>query len=258
MTEHVQRSDCSTILITGAGKRLGLFLTEHYLASGWRVIAHYNTANEMPESDREHWQQKERYVALQADLSSASDVEVLVANISALNLTIDAVIHNASYFVADDPLASLQEHWKLQQEMMAVHVMSVDAITMGLIPRYAKSASIVAITDIYVDKPNQRFASYCAAKSALQNLCLSYSQRLAPNIRVNIIQPGPIQFLTQHSEDYREKVLSQSLLKRELGYGAILQAAEYLQLAQGVTGAILKVDGGRANANHYEQYFSVN
>lgn len=257
MKEHVQRSDCSTILITGAGKRLGLFLTEHYLELGWRVIAHYNTANEMPEPDQEYWLKKGRYVALQADLTSASAVEGLVANISALNLTIDAVIHNASYFVADDPLASLQQRWQLQQDMMAVHVMSVDALTMGLASRYAQNASIVAITDIYVDKPNQRFASYCAAKSALQNLCLSYSQRLAPNIRVNIIQPGPIQFLAQHSEAYREKVLSQSLLKRELGYGAILQAAEYLQQAQGVTGAILKVDGGRANANHYEQSFHV-
>ena len=258
MKEHVQRSDCSTILITGAGKRLGLFLTEHYLKSGWRVIAHYNTANDMPELDQERWRQKERYIALKADLTLASDVEVLVASISALNLTIDAVIHNASYFVADDPLASLQECWQLQQDMMAVHVMSVEALTMGLKSRYAKNASIVAITDIYADKPNQKFASYCAAKSALQNLCLSYSQRLAPNIRVNIIQPGPIQFLAQHSEAYREKVLSQSLLKQELGYGAILQAAEYLQQAQAVTGSILKVDGGRANANHYEQSFIVN
>jgi dihydromonapterin reductase/dihydrofolate reductase len=258
MKEHVQRSDCSTILITGAGKRLGLFLTEHYLESGWRVIAHYNTANEMSEHDQERWLKKGRYVALQADLTSAVDVEVLVANVGALNLTIDAVIHNASYFVADDPFASLQQRWQLQQNMMAVHVMSVEALTMGLISCYAKSASLVAITDIYVDKPNQRFASYCAAKAALQNLCLSYSQRLAPNVRVNIIQPGPIQFLAQHSEAYRQKVLSQSLLKRELGYGAILQAAEYLQRAQGVTGSILKVDGGRANANHYEQSFSVN
>ena len=257
MKEHVQRSDCSTILITGAGRRLGLFLAEHYLKSGWRVIAHYNSANEMPVTDQEYWLQQGRYIALQADLTSAAAVEMLVADICALNLTIDAVIHNASYFVADDRLASLQQRWQLQQDMMAVHVMSVEALTMGLISHYAENASIVAITDIYVDKPNQRFASYCAAKSALQNLCLSYAQRLAPNMRVNVIQPGPIQFLAQHSADYREKVLSQSLLKRELGYNAILQAADYLQQAQAVTGAILKVDGGRANANYYEQSFNA-
>jgi len=121
---------------------------------------------------------------------------------------------------------------------------------------YRANASIIGITDIYVEKPNQRFASYCAAKAGLQNLCLSYSQRLAPNVRVNIIQPGPIQFLPVHSEAYRHKVLSQSLLKRELGYGAILEGIDYLHNAKAVTGSMLKIDGGRANINHYEQLFS--
>lgn len=246
----------STILITGAGKRLGLFLTQHYLATGWRVIVHYNTRNEMPQDEQAKWSKKGRYQALQADLTSVTDVSTLVADINQLQWPIDTVIHNASYFVADDPQASLLERWQLQQDMMAVHVLSVEALTTGLLARYRPNANIVAITDIYVEKPNQRFASYCAAKAGLQNLCFSYSQRLAPHVRVNIIQPGPIQFLPEHNEAYRNKVLSQSLLKRELGYGAILQAVEYLQCAKAVTGAILKVDGGRANVNHYEQLFS--
>ena len=246
----------STILITGAGKRLGLFITQHYLAAGWRVIAHYNTSNEMSQREQDEWSNMGRYQALQADLTSVTQVSALVADINQLQWPIDVVIHNASYFVADDPQASLLERWQLQQDMMAVHVLSVEALTRGLMARYCANASIIAITDIYVEKPNQRFASYCAAKAALQNLCLSYSQRLAPAVRVNIIQPGPIQFLPEHSAAYRTKVLSQSLLKCELGYGSILQAIEYLQCAKGVTGSILKVDGGRANVNHYEQLFS--
>ncbi|CCK76911.1 Putative short chain dehydrogenase/reductase family protein [Oleispira antarctica RB-8] len=246
----------STILITGAGKRLGLFLTQHYLSAGWRVIAHYNSANEMPLAECDKWSKKGCYIALQADLTSAMQVNALVADINQLDWPLDGVIYNASYFTADDPQASLLERWQVQQDMIAVHVLSVDALTNGLMTSYQANASIVAITDIYAEKPNQRFASYCAAKAGLQNLCLSYSQRLAPRVRVNIIQPGPIQFLSEHSEAYRKKVLSQSLLKSELGYGAILQGIEYLQQAEAVTGSILKVDGGRANANHYEQLFS--
>lgn len=257
MQEQVDGAECSTILITGAGKRLGLFLTLHYLEAGWRVIAHYNSSNEMPTLEQEQWSHKKRYIALQADLTSVSQVSALVSDISQLNWQIDAVIHNASYFTADDPQASLQERWQVQQDMMAVHVLSVEALTSGLMARYGANASIIAITDIYADKPNQRFASYCAAKASLQNLCLSYSQRLAPAVRVNVIQPGPIQFLPEHTEAYRNQVLSQSLLKCELGYGAILQGIEYLQQAKAVTGSILKIDGGRANSNHYEQLFTV-
>jgi dihydromonapterin reductase/dihydrofolate reductase len=246
----------STILITGAGRRLGLFLTQHYLASGWRVIAHYNTRNEMPQCEQEKWSTMGRYQALQADLTSVSDVSALVADINRLHWSLDSVIHNASYFIPDDAQASLSERWQVQQDMMTVHVLSVDAITHGLLANYCDNASIIGITDIYVEKPNQRFASYCAAKAGLQNLCLSYSQRLAPNVRVNVIQPGPIQFLPQHNAAYRHKVLSQSLLRRELGYGAILEGVEYLNNAKAVTGSILKIDGGRANINHYEQQFS--
>jgi dihydromonapterin reductase/dihydrofolate reductase len=245
----------STILITGAGKRLGLFLAQHYLAAGWRVIAHYNTTNEMPQPEQDEWSQQ-RYIALQADLTSVMQVSALVADIKQLHWSLDSVIHNASYFIPDDAQASLSERWQVQQDMMFVHVLSVDALTHGLLANYSENASIIGITDIYVEKPNQRFASYCAAKAGLQNLCLSYSQRLAPNVRVNVIQPGPIQFLPQHNDAYRHKVLSQSLLKRELGYGAILEGVEYLNNAKAVTGSILKIDGGRANINHYEQQFS--
>ncbi|MGK0476419.1 MAG: dihydromonapterin reductase/dihydrofolate reductase, partial [Oleispira sp.] len=81
----------STILITGAGKRLGLFLTQHYLASGWRVIAHYNTTNEMPQLEQDKWSQQQRYIALQADLTSVMHVSTLVADINQLNWPLDSV-----------------------------------------------------------------------------------------------------------------------------------------------------------------------
>jgi dihydromonapterin reductase/dihydrofolate reductase len=248
--------DASTILITGAGRRLGLFLARHYLSAGWRVIAHYNTSNEMPESEQKNYIQESRYVAFQADLTSSISVAAIVNKIHQLNWAIDAVIHNASYFTADDPNASLSERWQLQQDMTSVHILAVDALTHQLMGHYRDGASIIAVTDVYADKPNQRFSSYCAAKAGLQNLCLSYAQRFAPKMRVNIIQPGPIQFLPEHSSEYQKKVLSQSLLKRELGYGSILQGIEYLLTAKAVTGSILKIDGGRSSANHYEQLFT--
>jgi len=252
-----QAADCAppTIFITGAGRRLGLCIAQHYLATGWRVIAHYNTRNEMDSGEQEKGKKQSRYAAFQADLTSSTAVKGLLDEVNRLDWNIDVVVHNASYFTADDPQASLLERWQVQQDMAAVHILAVDALTHGLVDRFRRGACIIGISDVYADKPNQRFASYCAAKAGLQNLCLSYSQRFAPDVRANVIQPGPIQFLPEHSADYRTKVLSQSLLKRELGYAAILQAIDYLQKAESVTGSVLRVDGGRANANHYEQSF---
>lgn len=54
---------------------------------------------------------------------------------------------------------------------------------------------MVAITDIYVNHPNPRLAAYCSTKAGLDSLAQSWVRRLAPEIRVNSIQPGPILFL---------------------------------------------------------------
>jgi dihydromonapterin reductase/dihydrofolate reductase len=43
----------------------------------------------------------------------------------------------------------------------------------------------------------------------------------------------------------------------ELGYGAIVDACEYLIKAQAVTGSVTRVDGGRYVANRYDQTFSA-
>ena len=74
--------------------------------------------------------------------------------------------------------------------------------------------------------------------------------------RDDVIQPGPIQFLPEHDEAYRHKVLSQSLTGKELGYGAIVQACDYLLAAEAVTGTVMRVDGGRFVTNRYDQTFS--
>jgi dihydromonapterin reductase/dihydrofolate reductase len=116
---------------------------------------------------------------------------------------------------------------------------------------------MVAITDIYADIPNERFAAYCVSKAGLQNWALSMAQRLAGKVRVNVIQPGPIQFLPEHDEAYRATVLSQSLIRRELGYDAIVEACAYLLSAKALTGTQMRVDGGRFIANRYDQTFSV-
>lgn len=248
MSSNKDLSNKRTVFITGAGRRLGLALAQHYLNLGWRVIAHFNTVNEIA------LENSTDYFAAQADLSDEKAVSGLVSTIKSLAWPIDMVVHNASCFWPDDR-NSISDHWNTLSTMMAVHVAAPQYLTLQLQDCFSKQANIVAITDIYADLPNERFASYCASKAALQNLMLSLAQRLAPDYRVNVIQPGPIQFLPEHNDDYRQQVLSQSLLRKELGYQSIVDAVDYLANAQSVTGSVMRVDGGRFVANKYEQRF---
>lgn len=235
-----------TVVITGAGKRLGLKLTQFYLNLGWRVIAHFNSNNELEQKN------SLTYHSIQANLDDKKAVEQLAEEILSLGWKVDLMIHNASCFFPD---TKEDDSWQTLSKMMNVHVAAPQYLTMQLLPIFADKANVVAITDIYADLPNERFASYCASKSGLQNLMLSLAQRLAPKYRVNVIQPGPIQFLPEHQAEYREKVLSQSLLRKELGYQAIIDAVQYLAHAEAVTGSVMRVDGGRFVANKYEQSF---
>ena len=232
------------ILITGAGRRLGKLLAEHYLAQGWKVVAHYNTACELAEHDA--------LTVIQADLADPASVGGLCAALADIG-PLDALIHNASCFVpdraAEDLVAHFDQHWR-------VHVAAPAQITQAVAGQWAENAAMISISDIYADIPNQRFSGYCASKAGLQNWSLSMAQRLAGKVRGNVIQPGPIQFLPEHDEAYREMVLSQSLIGRELGYEAITQACDYLLSAPAVSGTVMRVDGGRFVANRYDQTFS--
>lgn len=233
------------ILITGAGRRLGKTLAEHYLARGWEVVAHYNTRSELPDH--------KALRMLQADLSAEEDIRYLCGELNRIG-RFDAVIHNASCFVPDAAATDLVEHIRQHQN---VHVTAPVMITDALKQQWADGAAMISISDIYADIPNQRFSVYCAAKAGLQNWSLSMAQRLAGRVRVNVIQPGPVQFLPEHDQAYRQRVLSQSLIGEELGYGAITDACDYLLAARAVTGTVMRVDGGRFVANRYDQTFST-
>ncbi len=232
------------IFITGGGRRLGRTLSEHYLAQGWQVVAHYNTRSEL--------EAHPNLTSVKADLSDVRDIEKLCDELQALG-PFDAVIHNASCFVPDAAAADLPEHIAMHQN---VHVTAPVMITEALKEAWTEAACMISISDIYADIPNQRFAVYCAAKAGLQNWSLSMAQRLAGRVRVNVIQPGPVQFLPEHDEAYRQRVLSQSLIGEELGYGAIVSACDYLLSARAVTGTVMRVDGGRFVTNRYDQTFS--
>ncbi len=232
------------ILITGGGRRLGKTLSEHFLKEGWQVVAHYNTRSELEEHPN--------LSLVQANLSDPDSIRNLCEQLPGFG-PFDLVIHNASCFVPDSAAKDLAQHISQHQN---VHVTAPVMITEALADSWSDEASMISISDIYADIPNQRFSVYCAAKAGLQNWSLSMAQRLAGKVRVNVIQPGPIKFLPEHDQAYRERVLSQSLIGEELGYGAIVEACSYLIKAPAVTGSVMRVDGGRFVANRYDQTFS--
>ena len=234
-----------TIFITGAGKRVGLHLALRLLEEGFDVVAHYRTPTSGVETLR-----KAGATVLRADLTDLTELRRLVAEIRAATTSLRAIVHNASAF--SKTAENLDEDVALFERFFRVHMLAPYVLNRELLDLLRASpqklADIVHLTDIYAERPNPDFATYCATKAGLANLTRSLAKRYAPDVKVNAIAPGPILFREEHSEENRRAVLSKTPLGVEGGPEAIYLALRAVLDNYYITGAIIPVDGGRSLA----------
>lgn len=229
--------------VTGCGRRVGNYLCHQLLDQGYLVHGHYRT--ERPELA----ELRERGVHLyQADFSDKDSIlalsDTLITNLPKLDL----LIHNASAFTPDTQ--QLADDFAGFEVFFRVHMLAPMAISRALSDALVSvKGNIIAITDIFVHEPNPVFATYCATKAGLDNLMRSQAKLLAPDVRVNTIEPGPILFLDEHDEEYRKQVLDKTPLAFEGGMDPIWQGVTSILSNPYMTGNRIKIDGGRNLAN---------
>jgi len=93
------------------------------------------------------------------------------------------------------------------------------------------------------------FAVYCAAKAGLDGLTKALAIELAPEVRVNAVAPGPVEWPEDGTFDTqtRQEIINHTLLKRTGCSADIARSVLFLLAgAPYVTGQILAVDGGRS------------
>lgn len=229
-------------LVTGCGRRLGFYLCEQLVAAGWQVTGSYRS--ERPELAH----LRALGVALvQADFARVGEVERLIEAL-AVHDDLGLIVHNASAFepAAAETAAQLEQF----ERFYRVHMAAPFQLNRALAPQLARQpdASIIHITDIYIHAPAPQFAAYVATKAGAHSLAMSFARELAPGVRVNTIEPGPILFLDEHGEAWRQQVLARTPLAREGGLAPIWQAVQLLLNNDYMTGASIRVDGGRALA----------
>ena len=229
-------------LVTGCGRRLGFYLCEQLVAAGWQVTGCYRS--ERPELVRLRALGVE---LVQADFAVEGDVARLVTTLGA-HEDLALIIHNASAFEpeASEPAAQLEQFDRFYR----VHMAAPFQLNRALAPQLARNANagIIHITDIYIHAPAPQFAAYVATKAGAHSLAMSFARELAPGVRVNTIEPGPILFLDEHGDAWRQQVLARTPLAREGGLEPIWQAVKLLMANDYMTGASIRVDGGRALA----------
>ncbi|MGM0524654.1 MAG: SDR family NAD(P)-dependent oxidoreductase [Pseudomonadota bacterium] len=227
-------------LITGAGRRFGYELAESLINEGYTVFAHYNSSKQGVEQ-----LEKSGAIALQADFSDNQQIDQMVSAVLAQTDHLDLLVNNASCFFNNDTVDQSDD---ALTAVYQVHAVAPYKLIKGLssLLASANDGLVINITDIYSDRPSTDYIAYCGAKAALANMTLAFAKSLAPEVRVNAIQPGPILFLPEHDSDHKQQILKQTPLTVEGGLQPMIDTVRFLRDNAFLTGESIKVDGGRA------------
>ncbi len=243
MDKTPQQKPAYKVFITGCSRRLGFFIANAFLDRQYDVFCHYRTHR--PEMDL----LKEKGAEIiQADFTHLNEVKILADTLLKKTPYLNLIIHNASSFFKSNMQNPMQmaEDFKMH---FCTHMQAPLYLNFALKPLLINApcefADIIHLTDIYADNPNPDFIDYAATKAGLQNLTISFAKSFAPKIKVNAIQPGPLEFLPLHTEEDRKKTLEGTLFKKMIGFEPILKTVDYIANTPFITGSTLRVDAGR-------------
>lgn len=243
-------SPTPVVLITGAAHRLGAHTARHLHQRGWNLVIHYRSRESDANSLRDELNdiRHDSAVAIQADLASAGQTESLANKAVSAWGRLDGLVNNAAVFYPNPTPEATAEDWTV---IMDTNLRAPFFLGQACLPALLESrGAIVNLIDIYSQRPLADHPLYCASKSGLASLTLSWARDLAPEVRVNGVSPGAILWPEGDAamdENHQRSILAKTPLARtgtpEDVAGAV---AFFLCDAPFVTGQILAIDGGRS------------
>ena len=233
-----------TVLITGAGQRIGRAVALDLAEAGWSIALHYNSSSKgaegVCEQIRAHGGVAEIF---QANFQTAGQTG-LMAKITDKLGPVSALINCASVFENDSAISFSDEDWHMHMDVNLKAPLQLAQEFAQALPSPATGA-IVNFTDQRVLKPTPEFFTYTLSKLALWQATRTLAQAFAPRIRVNAIAPGPtLSNARQTPKDFAAQCEA-TLLGTGSPVEEICTGVRYLLDAKAVTGQTLLIDGGQ-------------
>src|SRR4029079_15139280 len=101
---------------------------------------------------------------------------------------------------------------------------------------------IVNMVDLLAERPWPQYLAYCATKAALANLTLGLARELAPEVTVNGIAPGVVEWPAGFPDEEKHKYLNRVPLARA-GTAEDVATLVYFLATEGsyITGQIIRL-----------------
>ena len=248
--KQAEKTSPQVVLITGGAKRVGADICRILHKEGANLMIHYRaSASEARALQAELNLQRPHSVAIiQGDLLNLGVLPNLVAETVNQFGRLDVLINNASSYYPTEIGDISDDHW---QDLMGPNLKAPLFLSQAAASELKKNhGCIINITDMHVERPKKGYIVYSVAKAGLVTLTKSLAQELSPEVRVNAVAPGPVLWPEdnpQFNEVYRQRVISQTMLKRVGEPQDVAKAVKFLVMdAPFITGHVLAVDGGRS------------
>ena len=237
------------VLITGGAKRVGASICRLLHGGGAKLMIHYrNSAGEARALQSElNLQRPNSAAIIQGDLLNLAVLPSLIQETVSHFGHLDVLINNASSYYATEIGEIGNDQW---EDLIGSNLKAPLFLAQAAAHELRKQQGcIINITDMHVERPKKGYVVYSVAKAGLVTLTKSLAQELGPEVRVNAVAPGPVLWPEdnpQFNEVYRQRVISQTLLKRIGESDDVAKAVRFLiQDAPFITGQVIAVDGGR-------------
>ena len=240
-----------TALVTGGSRGIGLMIARGYVESGAKVYISSRKA-EVCEQVAEELSAIGTCIALPADLATEDECRRLADELAGREPALDILVNNAGANWGA-PLEDFDEAaWA---RVLDLNVKAVFHLTKFCVPRLRDAAgpgspsrviNIGSVDGLHV--PTFDTFSYSTSKAAVHHLTRVLAAKLAPEITVNAVAPGPFEskMMAATLDAFRDMIIDQSPLGRIGEPDDMAGVALYLASRAGayVTGAVIPVDGG--------------
>lgn len=181
-----------TILVTGAGRNIGLAVAERFAAGGHRVVLNARSADAVEEAARTIVDGGGQALGVAGDVAKAEDVRAVVAAAQDAFGQVDVLVHCAAVRVQRGFLEMSEEEWHMP---LAVGLDGAFHCTRAVLPGMVDRGwgRVVLIAGVTGQTGAPKRAGVVATKAGMIGLTRALAHEFAPSgVTVNAVSPGLI------------------------------------------------------------------
>tara|TARA_B100001564_G_scaffold315678_1_gene290544 strand:- start:3214 stop:3969 length:756 start_codon:yes stop_codon:yes gene_type:complete len=236
--------EAKKIIITGGATRIGAAIAKSLVSYDTKISIHFNKSRNSALKLKKELEEigAEAYL-IKADLNNLKQTQNLIKNAYKKMRGLDCLINNASVFENDNlenfSEKSFTKHLNINLKSPAILIQNFKKLIKS------NEGCVINIIDQRVEKLTPFFFSYTLSKSSLVTLTKTSAMKLAPNIRVNGISPGPTLKNKRQSDSHFKKQWESILLKKKVDLDNICKGVKFLIDNKNITGEIINIDSGQ-------------